>query len=173
MTFLLPLSCIFRINSHIHLHASFWHPLASYCNSFDIDTFLARFDFLGGLRWLSRSDSPYRSQDNHWCRQGLKGTCRDLEFPGKATSLGKPFQGLKSKAGELLKTRKEGREYSSDKGRVVGLGAVLVKLSSVAGGNQFIPTGPEFLTLLISSDGSTIRSIWTWPSMCSSRWHRK
>lgn len=125
-----------------------------------------------GLRWLLGSDSPYRSQDNHWCWQGVKGTWRDLEFPGKVTSVGEPFQGLKSKAGKAS-ANEEGREYRSDKGRVAGLSATLVKLSSVAGGSQFIPTGLEFLTLFISFDGNTIRSLWTLPSMCSSRWHQE
>lgn len=88
----------------------------------------------------------------------MKGTWRDLEFPGKVTSVGEPFQGLESKAGKAS-ANKEGREYHSDKGRVVGLSATLVKLSSVAGGSQFIPTGLEFLTLFVSFDGNTIRSL--------------
>lgn len=89
---------------------------------------------------------------------GVKGPWRDLEFPDKVTSAGEPFQGLKSKAGRAS-ANKEGREYWCDKGRVVGLSTALVKLSSVAGGSQFIPTGPEFFTLFISFDGSTIRSL--------------
>lgn len=88
----------------------------------------------------------------------MKGTWGDLEFPNRVTSVGGAFQGLKSRAGRAS-PYEEGREHCSNKGRVVGFGAPLVKLSSVARSRWVIPTGPEFLTLFIPFNGSTVRSL--------------